>query len=294
LKYYILLLLLFSQLSFADCQQESDRCAAVGNWNFSLSIGAGVVTNPLHGGDNIPLIIIPSISYYGEKIFFENNTLGYTFIDTDHISISAIGQLNHENSYFSRWHPQNIFIESSTSNSVGVANPDVSDGNNIGETDKNTEVNIHDVSDRDWAIDAGIQLNWFIDQTTDAQLKIFHDINNVYNGFHGQLELSRILSIKALPSTLMSFSLGANINSKNLVDYYYGISTKRDPKLNKNYQGKQSTNPYLRFVLKYQVSKNWRVRFHVKRIFLASGTANSPLIKDKHMSTIFAGVAYDF
>ena len=78
MKYYLLLLLLFSQFCAADCEQASDSCAAVGEWKFSLSVGAGVYTNPLHGGDNIPLILIPKISYYGEQVFFENNTLGYT------------------------------------------------------------------------------------------------------------------------------------------------------------------------------------------------------------------------
>lgn len=279
----------------ADCQQESDNCAAVGKWNFSVSLGAGAVTNPLHGGNNIPLVVIPTISYYGENIFFENNTLGYSFFENEHLIISAIGKLNYEKSYFSRWHPENIFVDSSTSNSTAATTPEAG----IGTGDQNEViqepvVNVNEVSDRDWAIDAGIQLNWFINKATDAKLNILHDINNVYNGFNGQLAFTRRVTIEALPSTIMSFSLGANWNSENLVDYYYGISKKRDPKAKQSYQGKQSVNPYLRFALKHQLSEHWRVRVQMKRVFLATGTTDSPLVKKDHVNTVFAGVTYDF
>lgn len=295
MKYFLLLLLLFNQAYATDCQQESEHCAAIGKWNFSVSLGAGAVTNPLHGGNNIPLVVIPTISYYGENIFFENNTLGYSFFETEQLVVSAIGKLNYEKSYFSRWHPENILVDSSSSNSV-ISTPDEGDQNTIepSEDFQKSVVNINEVSDRDWAIDAGIQLNWFINKTTDAKLNILHDINNVYNGFNGQLALTKRVTLVALPSTLMSFSLGANWNSESLVDYYYGISKQRDPKAKVGYQGKQSINPYLRFALKHQLSEHWRVRVQVKRVFLATGTTNSPLVKEDHVNTFFTGVTYDF
>ncbi|MFT5759033.1 MAG: outer membrane protein [Alteromonadaceae bacterium] len=286
MKYYLLLLLLFSGFCAAACEQASDSCAAVGEWKFSLAIGAGVYTNPLHGGDNIPLVLIPKISYYGERVFFENNTLGYTLFDNAHLAVSAVTQLNHEKAYFTRWHPQNIFIESL---SPGI-NTDVS----FGEENQKSKVNIQDVTNRRWAIDAGIQLNWFIDQTTDLQVQILHDVNDVYNGFNSQVQLTRMISFKQLVNTAMSFSVGVNVKSSNLVDYYYGISPTKDLNVEQGFQGKLSTNPYFRIVLMQQLTESWRVKLHLKRIFLDSNMADSPLVKDSHISTIFAGVSYDF
>lgn len=297
MKYYLLILLLFCQICAADCQQEFDRCVQVDHWNFSVSVGAGVVTNPLQGGDNIPLIIIPSISYYGENLFFENNTLGYSFFDNDHFIVSAISQVNHEKSYFSRWHPENVFLESSSSNTAATV-PDIDTGeqtdNGLTEVIPEPVVNINDISSRDWAIDAGIQLNWFINQSTDMQFKILHDVNNIYNGFNGQLEFTRMLNFDALPNTMLSFSLGVNWNSNALVDYYYGISKERDPDIKTKYEGEQSINPYFRIVMKHQLSENWQIKLHLKRVFLADGTKNSPLVKEDHITTVFAGVIYDF
>jgi len=286
LKYSLLLLLLFSQFCIAECEQVSDSCAAIGEWRFSLSVGAGVYTNPLHGGDNIPLVLIPKISYYGEKIFFENNTLGYTLFENDHLVVSAVTQPNKEKAYFTRWHPQNIFIESFSS---GIT----IDAGAI-EEDQRLEINIKDVERRRWAIDAGIQVNWFIDQTTDIQLKILHDVNNVYDGFNSQFQLTRMLSFKQLPDTALSISLGANINSKSLVDYFYGISQKNYLNEEQIYRGKLSINPYFRFVLMHQISTRWSANLHLKRLFLDKNTFNSPLVKNIHVNTIFAGLTYDF
>ncbi|NQZ83949.1 MAG: MipA/OmpV family protein [Colwellia sp.] len=287
MKYFLLLLLLFSPFCFArDCEQVSDSCVAVGEWNFSLAAGAGVYTNPLHGGNNIPLVLIPKISYYGEQVFFENNTFGYTLFDNEHIVISAITQLNHEKAFFTRWHPQNIFIESVSSGMT----TDIS----FSEENQKSEVNIQDVAKRRWAIDAGVQINWFVDQATDIQVQVLHDINNVYNGFNGQVQLSHMMGFKQLPDTAMSLSLGANINSKNLVDYYYGISRESDFSLGQTYQGKLSINPYFRLVLMHQISSLWSANLHLKRVFLDDNTIDSPLVKDNHIDTIFAGVTYDF
>ena len=288
---------MFSQLSIAnDCEQITDNCVAIGEWKFSLAVGAGVYTNPLHGGDDIPLVLIPQISYYGEKIFFENNTLGYSFFENDQMVVSAITQLNHEKAYFTRWHPQNILIESVTSGDVATPSPSEGDpdGDELNPPEQDIEVNIKDVSNKRWAIDAGIQFNWFITQTTDLQVQILHDVNNVYNGFNGQIELTRIIKIEPLPNTVMSFSLGTNVNSKNLVDYYYGISQTTEAGVDLDYQGKSSITPYFRLVLRHQISERWQAKLNIKRVFLDDAMTDSPLVKDDYINTIFAGVSYDF
>jgi outer membrane protein len=287
LKYYLYLLLLLSQLSYAnDCEQITDSCAAVGEWKFSLAVGAGVYTNPLHGGDDIPLILIPQISYYDEKLFFDNNTLGYSFFDHNRLIISGITQLNHEKAYFTRSHPQNILIDA---DSIDSSNTD-----DLNPEDQDVYLDIKDVSNRRWAIDAGIQFNWFINKATDLQVQILHDVNNVYNGFNGQIELTRMMKINALPNTVMSFSLGTNVKSKNLVDYYYGISQTTEAGVVLDYQGKLSINPYFRLVLTHQLSERWRAKLNLKRIFLDDAMTDSPLVKDDYINTIFAGVSYDF
>jgi len=294
LKYFFLLFLLFSQYTWANCDQESDYCAVIGEWDFAVSLGAGIYTNPLNGGDNTPLILIPEISYYGEKIFFENNTLGYTLFNGNQLVVSTVIQLNHEKAYFTRWHPQNIFIDNNTSSNVVGKDEVENNDDDFDNEELVSEITIDDVSSKRWAIDTGIQLNWFIDQATDIEVQILHDINNVYNGFNGQFQLNRLIKFTQLPNTRMSYSLGTNVNSKNLVDYFYGIPPEKSQNETLEYQGKLSINPYFRLALVHQISASWSARFNVKRVFLDSNTTDSPLVKDNHINTIFAGVTYDF
>ena len=158
LKYLLLLFVFFSPLTFAQCVESDDQCAPVNQWEFTLAVGAGILTNPLHGGSNIPLVLIPKISYYGEKIFFENNALGYSFYETNNYSISAIGLINRENTFFSRWHPSNVFVPLDTSSTIST--PD--SGESINQDTTIAKIDLNDIAERKWALDTGIQANWFI------------------------------------------------------------------------------------------------------------------------------------
>ena len=40
---------------------------------FSINAGVGVITNPVRGGDNVPLVVIPQIAFYAEDWFFDNS-----------------------------------------------------------------------------------------------------------------------------------------------------------------------------------------------------------------------------
>ena len=64
-----------------ECQGPTDDCVAIGRWNFSVALGAGVRTNPLVNGKDIPLIVIPQVSYYGKRFFIDNLDLGFTLIE---------------------------------------------------------------------------------------------------------------------------------------------------------------------------------------------------------------------
>ena len=70
---YAIFGMLVSQAS-ADDSTRTERESRVANqqidtqqWHLSINTGAGVITNPLHGGDNLPLLVLPEIAFYGEK-----------------------------------------------------------------------------------------------------------------------------------------------------------------------------------------------------------------------------------
>jgi len=295
LKYLPLLFVFFSRLTFAQCVEANEQCAPVDEWEFSLAIGAGLLTNPLHGGSDIPLIIIPEISYYGEKIFFENNALGYTFYEAPTFSLSAISLLNRENSFFNRWHPHNVFVPLNASG-ISESQSDSAPGFG-GPIDKDIpppEIEVDDVSNRKWALDAGLQVNWFLSEKNHLVMRLLHDVNNIYNGFNGKIEFTHRFAGFGTPNTQWKLTTGVNWLSQQQVDYYYGIGENDTQDPNYFYQGGAALNPYIKIHSNYKLNKNWRITFTARSELLAKAISDSPLVEDEVIKTIFLGVVYDY
>jgi len=295
LKYLILILFIISQSAYAQCPVADNDCVPVGEWQFSITLGAGVITNPLNDGDNIPLIIVPNFSYYGEKVFIDNNSLGYTLFENNTLSFSAVSQINRENSFFERWHPNNVFVNTLSNSIVSEAQFDEATDAISGSGDTETDiikVELGQIQERKWAIDAGLQVNWFFFEHSQLQVKLLHNINNVYNGLNGQLALEQPFVFSAIPNNFLTLTLGANWQSKEQVDYYYGIDAQDNVAAELYYQGKASLSPYVKFINQYAFNKDWSVKVTWQREWLASSLTNSPLVRDDVIDTFFIGVEY--
>lgn len=292
-NYLSVLLLLFSALFLipvqAQCSADDENCVPVNEWQFSIALGAGVISNPLHEGKNIPLVIIPSVSFYGERWFFDKNTLGYSFYPSANLIVSAISQPNRENAFFSRWHPSNIFVDSFSQGLSDFVPDKALEGEH---TNTKVTVNISDVSKRKWALDGGIQLNWFLNNNTQVEAKLLHDLNNVYQGFNGQLLLSR--NYAQHQQWHFNTTIGINWLSAAQVDYYYGIDWQDNLPSTVNHQGKSSFNPYFKLKARYQLNTQWSLVASVYRELIASNIRHSPLVKDKTIDTVFIGANYAF
>lgn len=295
MKYLLFLFIFLSQYTLAQCIATNDQCAPVNEWEFSLAVGAGILTNPLQGGKNIPLILIPKISYYGERIFFESNALGYSIYETNNFSLSAISSLNRENAFFSRWHTNNIFVPS-ISNGITDSSSDSGFDESISQTpdDSLSTVNLDEVAKRKWALDAGLQANWFISQENQLKIQLLHDINNAYNGFNGKIEFNHRFADLGIANSQWQITTGINWLSKQQVDFYYGITENDTDNPRYYYQGKSAVNPYVKIDTNYKLNENWRLTFTARIEYLAQSISNSPLVKDNVIETIFLGVIYDY
>ncbi len=290
MKYLLLLFIFISHFAWAKCLEADEQCAPVGEWEFSLAIGAGVLTTPLHGGSNIPLVLIPSISYYGEKVFFENNALGYSFYEIDAFSLSAISLINRENTFFNRWHPNNVFVPIDAS-SLSENSPGIGDSIEQGTA---PEIDVDEVTNRAWALDAGLQVNWFLSEKDHLVMRLLHDVNNTYNGFNGKIEFSHRFAGLGMPNTQWTITTGVNWLSRQQVDFYYGIRKNDTDDPSYFYQGNSAVNPYIKLHSNYQLNSDWRLTFTARGEILASSIKDSPLVEDGIIKTIFLGVVYDY
>ncbi len=94
-------------------------CVAVGEWQFNLGLGLGLRQNPLHDGQDTPLLVLPEIAYYGERFFLRNFEFGFTLVETRRHQLHALVSPSHDQMYFNRWDPLNFMEFGSGAASVG-------------------------------------------------------------------------------------------------------------------------------------------------------------------------------
>src|SRR5690606_4309008 len=84
----------------AGCRAGEADCIAVGEWQFSVGVGLGVRTNPLAEGSDLPILLLPEISYYGERFFWDTTNIGFTLLETRHHSVNLLATVGLDHMYF--------------------------------------------------------------------------------------------------------------------------------------------------------------------------------------------------
>ena len=279
-----LLILVSSISAYAeDACSESYRCIEDKAWQFGLAIGAGVRSNPLVDGDNIPLILIPDIAYYHSAFYFDNGELGWQAQANDNTSVELFLSINAERANFSLWHPANIFVPDLSLN-AGATPPDTTN------QPSQIEISIDDINNRKWAIDAGIRWQWHTDNQT-VKLSLMQDASGVYKGNHAKFEYQYSVVIA---DWYITVAPSAHWYSDKLTNYYYGISEEDTEVREALYEAKGGIQIGVNVTATYQLNDNWFVLMRFGNKSLHGGMKQSPLVKDSTIRTAFAGLAYRF
>ena len=104
------------------CKAVSADCVEVGNLDLSLSLGAGTRTNPVAGRDDIPLYVVPHVSYYGKRFFLESLEAGVTLFESDANTFNLIATPGFDRVFFSRKDLQNVIIPGAAGPVAGLDN----------------------------------------------------------------------------------------------------------------------------------------------------------------------------
>lgn len=247
-------------------------------WYLGVNTGAGVITNPLHGGKNLPLILLPEIAYYGEKWFFDNGRLGYAFHETSSHVFNVVAEFNPETRFFIDFHPSNVFALQTSSSFV----------NSTEKNELNAErISVNDISKRRWALDAGLSYH-YIHNNHIFSLQALADVSNVYKGTRSAVQWQTLQQIGQLELTP---SLGVWYKSAKLNDYFYGLSAKETS------HGKigvgSSWQPYAKIDARWPLSEGNSLRFHLA-YYDYSGVDDSPLFEHTYSMTAFIGFNHIF
>ena len=248
-----------------SCTTPTPDCAIVGKLDFSLSLGYGTRTNPVTGGSDIPLVVVPHLSYYGKRFFLEDLELGYTLFEDASNTINVIATPGYDRVFFVRDDLQNYFVG----------------GGSAGATPPQRPVQGDRDRDRDTTYLAGPE--WHFDYRGIAgQLNALYEVTGEHKGY--EVRGAVAFPIIEGPAAL-SLSGGFTWKSAAVVQYYYGVPGRYD-------DPGAAFNPFVKLAYVHPFSRRWTVRVFAHYERLGGAISDSPIVTDDDVVTVFAGVDF--
>lgn len=294
----------------AGCTQSSDRCVATGTWEVKVALGAGLRTNPVVGADAVPLVLIPQVTYYGKRFFFDSLDLGYTLVDRSHWMVNALITPSGDGLYFFEDDWGRFFLQGGL-NPLGAnfspapgasdESPPVVGDNSVDspqEDDRSAESPSPNVAqstppplrDRNIAGLAGLEASGDLGRF-EWQAQALSDISSVHNG----KELRFALSTGTQQRTnQLGLSLGLNWKSAEVMEYYYGVTQGESSGQRPTYRPGSGTSPFVRLSWSRPAGEKWRWLGSLQYEHLSEAVRNSPLIDENKVMQIFVGGVYHF
>ncbi|MGS0496211.1 MULTISPECIES: MipA/OmpV family protein [Pseudoalteromonas] len=261
-------------------QSETDPVQNIttDQWHLSLNFGLGVMSNPLSGGDDLPLVVIPEVAYYGEQFFFDNGRLGYSLTeDASHV-FNIVSEFNPETRFFVDWHPSNIFPLTSA-NSLATSNNELQI--------QQPRLEIAQLEKRKWALDAGVSYH-YVNQQHVFSVQTLADISGVYEGWRAALQWQMHNNIGELA---IKPSIGIWYKSAALNTYFYGVKEKESS--TGAIEVGSSWQPYAKIDARWPFNDTNSLRFHLA-YYDYSALDDSPLFEQTYSMTAFIGFDHIF
>ncbi|TQV75996.1 MipA/OmpV family protein [Exilibacterium tricleocarpae] len=265
------------------CDKDDPNCVQVGTWQFSLAVGLGARSNPVEGGDTIPLVLVPQFSYYGDRFFIDNLDFGYTLYDSPKQSFSLIASPGYDRVFFQRNDLQNFFVESAgLQTSLGLP------GTGLGFVDDDLgdeeRLNLQVLRERERRVTylGGLEWSYGFDGA-QLQFNYLHEVTGEHHGDEARLALAIPLYSQRWQ---LAATLGATWKSDRLVSYYYGEKRLYEPG--------SAVNPFARVSYTRPLNEKWTLRIFGHYQKLGSSIANSPIVEEDDVLTVFVGGVYSF
>ncbi len=287
---------LLTAASYA-CDSSKADCVEVGTWDISVGIGAGVRTNPVEDGDDIPLVVIPQINYNGEHFFIQNLDIGVIVWENETQQLNLFMTPSYDQVFFDRWNPSNFFTESNTLIAAGGDKNGYGGGSLIPEIDNGTELvspGFKDVGHREFrnrrtAGLAGIEYQ-LSSGPVDIQFQYLSEFTGLHHGDEARVSIARHWGFG---KHHVIGSLGAVWQSEEVVNYYYGV-TPPEADARGTYTADAAISGIARLDWNYELTERWDLRFLASYRQLPDEIAESPLINDNKVITVFVGGVYHF
>lgn len=251
-------------------------CGESGNWELSVGIGLGVSTNPLKGGDDIPLLVRPKLSYYGERFFIDNLEAGFTLWESPTQQLNLLVLPSLEQLYFRRWQHSTLRLPPKSEG--------VSDGRpSIKEPDSFSQLHHRHTN----AL-AGLEYNYTLDGL-EFNLQVLDELSGYHSGRELRLALSHDFSEH------WRVSLGADYQTQAYLNYFYGVDADEASSGFAQYTPDGGGwSELLRLEYVKPISKHFAFKASSAIKKFSAQISSSPLVEESSVYSVFVGGVYSF
>jgi outer membrane protein len=244
------------------CKAPSADCIPVGDLQLSLSFGYGTRTNPVVGRDDIPLFVIPYVSYYGKRFFLESLEPGFTVYESDAHTFNLIATPGFDRVFFSKHDLQNVVVPFAAGPPSLVAQVE---DQTISVGHPHTTY----LAGPEWL---------FRHRNFIGQVSALYEVTGRHKGYEARAAVSAPL-IQSKQS--LAINAGLTWKSAASVDYYYGVPDV--------YRADAALNPFIKLSYALPLSERWTLTAFVHYEYLDDAIVDSPIVTDREVVTAFAG-----
>lgn len=277
----VLLLLLWvplPALAQPTAATPATQLADVGEWHLSVALGYGYIENPRVQSDGANTYLLPSVSYYGERFYLENTTLGYSLYEGERVLLDLQSKLNEDAFHFEIDGLKNVLL----SEVLGYA-PIAATGP-LEPKQPRTDVS------RRLSYMAGLHA---LMPTRFGNLSFgaYQDITSVHNGHELQAKFNRTFTFE---HWAFAVEAGLTYKSNELLNYYYAVMPSDRDHYQRHYADDNRLSHHLRLITKVPLSERWNAVAVVEYNGLAEAIQRSRLIEERSYLGAFFGFSYDF
>ncbi len=124
-----------------------------------------------------------------------------------------------------------------------------------------------------------------------VQLALLGDLTGTYDG-HEWLATYQIPW--RMGRWTLEPTLGVSRQSKELVDYYYGVRGSEATDGRPRYTGRAATNVFVEFTLSYKLSRRWQAMGGAEYVRLGDDVESSPIVDRSYKASAFTALLYRF
>ena len=213
-----------------------------------------VVSDKPHKGMGTETRVFPFVMYQGRNFYLRGPTFGYKIYDKDKLTVDALLSWRFD----------------------GYEDDDSRD--------------LEGMDDRDMTAELGVSVS-YKDGFGVTRFSFLNDILGKHDGHVLRLSYGKTFRRKNLTLTP---SLGLNWQSKNFVDYYYGVRSKESRPSRATYHPSDAFNPFMSLQLTYELNEKWNIFSSFRYEWLENDISKSPIVDQSYQTSLIFGFIYRF